>query len=122
MPLVKMTKGWNASTVGVFVRIYLALLTARVVRGVQILDPPCGGRFVLYKGRDAVCYEILKPAGHRVQIAKLRRSLTAHQAMGRFNGNRQRELSAECFAERIRVLQPFAERRNIFGCGVRAYG
>ena len=81
-----------------------------------------GAGSFFHKGRDAVCYKTLKHAGHRVQIARLRHGLTAHQAMGRFNTNFQREFRAECFVDRVRVLQPFAERRNIFGCGVRAYG
>lgn len=122
VPLVKMVKGWNKNINSAFVSFYLELITIKILKGVTISDFPSGMRFFFDKGREAVKFKAMDPAGFGDQVAGLRNVSTVEEAVSRFETAYARALKAEEFDRKGNVSAAVDEWIKIFGNRFPAYG
>jgi hypothetical protein len=122
VPLVKMVKGWNKTIDGAFRGFYLELLVVDVLRNVRIDDYPSGVEFVLDKGREAVKFKRVDPAGFGDQVNPLDGVTTVADAVSRFETAYNRAVRARAFAANGKVIDAFGEWRKIFGNYFPSYG
>lgn len=122
VPLVKMVKGWNKNIGDAFVSFYLELIAIKLLKNVTISDFPSGMRYFFDKGREAIKYKAIDPAGYGSQVNGLRNAATVAQAMTRFELALERALRAEERARVGRIGEAVAEWIKIFGERFPAYG
>lgn len=122
VPLIKMMKGWNRAQGNPLRGFYIELLTMKVLAGATISDYPSGVRWVFDKGREAVKYAVLDPAGFGDQVQGVRRG-TVEQAVALFQASYKIAVGAEGWAQNgLYVRTAVDEWRKLFGDYFPAYG
>lgn len=122
VPLIKMMKGWNRTQGSPLRGFYIELLTMKVLAGATISDFPSGVRWVFDKGREAVKYTVLDPAGFGDQVQGLKRG-TVEQAVALFQASYNIAVGAESWAQNgLYVRTAVDEWRRLFGDYFPAYG
>jgi hypothetical protein len=122
VPLIKMLKGWNRICGNRLRGFYIELMTMKVLAGVTISDYPSGVRYVFDKGRDAVRYTVMDPAGFGDQVQPLRNG-TVEQAVGLFQTSYDIAVRAEAWARQgFYVHSAVDEWRRLFGDYFPTYG
>lgn len=114
IPLIKMIKGWNRSINNAFNSFYLELLIEKILAGVTITDFPSGVRYIFDKGREAIKYKIVDPAGFGDEINGLNNVGTVEDAIKKFETAYNRAIKAEDYASNGNIELAFLEWQKIF--------
>ena len=121
VPLVKMLKGWSRSHGDVLRGFYLELLALDHLSNVRISDFPSGVRWLLDKGREAVKYKIVDPAGFGDQVNGLRR-IPVQRAAQLFEESYALAARAEVLEQAGRTADAVDTWKRLFGEYFPAYG
>lgn len=114
IPLLKMIKGWNKQTGGVFVSFYLELMAIQILRDKKISDFSTGVRYIFDKGRERIKFKATDPAGYGNQVNGLN-SGSVSEAVARFTLAYDRAIKAERYASNGDIANAISEWKKIFG-------
>lgn len=121
VPLIKMMKGWSRARGGILRGFYLELMTMKVLSAVTLTEFPSGLRYVFDKGREAVKYTVLDPAGFGDEVAGLK-GISVNQAVAHLQATHDIAVSAEQMGQYGFPRSAIDEWRKLFGDYFPAYG
>jgi hypothetical protein len=123
VPLIKMVKGWNASTGKYFRSFHLEVLALQILNNVTISDFPSGVRYYFDKGRTVITQKNLDPAGYGDDLGKyIDTQQKVQEAVAKFELAYDRAIKAEDFARRGYIQNAVEMWVKVFGDYFPKYG